>query len=692
MIGASSDWRRSGVLVKAGVWMSGRGSRARSAAARLLCAAAASALAASPAAGQTPPLQAPPPQDPAELDPSAPLDPMPDLGVAWPNLDAPDQTIGPTPQAPSVQSKRPERTAESTGERDYAVTIEGLGGLGNSDELLEAFRKQSALEADRKDPANAAQIDRRSRADSDLLAELLRSQGYYDAIVEPRTEQAGEMLHVILEAEPGAQYRFASVALPGLEAAGAEAAKLRDSFAVGAGDPVVAQEVIAGELALRTSLGELGFANATFGEEVVEINHQTHLATLTLPVQPGPVARFGTIRVAGRPPFSARHLATIARFKPGDPFKRSEVDDLRRALINTGLVSTVEVRVVPVDGGRTADLAVRLEPAPSHTIAGELGYGTGEGAHLEASWTDRNFFNPEGAFTLRGIVGTNEQLAGVQFRRSNFLQRDQVLNLQASAAHRKFTAYEARTVQLAGNIERQSNFIWQKTWTWTAGAELLATDERGVFDVAGIKDTRTFLIAALPASLGYDGSDSLLDPTRGFRLSGRISPEISARGGHFTYARAQFDASAYHPLSDRVVAAGRVRLGTIVGAGAFDLAPSRRFYSGGGGSVRGYGYQQLGPKDMDGDPVGGRGLAEFALEARIRLKQFGGNFGVVPFIDGGSLSTETLPDFRNWRFAAGLGARYYSSFGPIRVDLGVPLNRQKGDGPIAVTVSLGQAF
>jgi translocation and assembly module TamA len=108
--------------------------------------------------------------------------------------------------------------------------------------------------------------------------------------------------------------------------------------------------------------------------------------------------------------------------------------------------------------------------------------------------------------------------------------------------------------------------------------------------------------------------------------------------------------------------------------------------------VRGYGYQQLGPKDADGDPIGGRGLAEFAIESRIRLKQFGGNFGVVPFFDAGSLSTEALPDLKNWRLAAGVGVRYYSSFGPIRIDLGIPLNRQKGDGPFAVAVSLGQAF
>jgi len=617
---------------------------------------------------------------------------MPDLGVAWPDLNVPDTTAQ-SQAAPSPgQAAEGVTLDEGIGEIRYTVAVEGLSEVGPFADLLAAFHKQSALEADRKKPANAAQIGRRSSADADLLTELLRSQGYYDAVVEPRTEQSGNLLRVVLAADPGEQYKFASVELPGLDAAGEDASKLRSAFAVHAGDPVIAQDVIAAGVALTRALGEQGFATAKVGDQDIEVNHATRLATLSLPVDPGPLAHFGTIQVTGRPPFSAHHVQIIARFRPGDPFKRSKVEDLRRALIATSLVANADIQTVPVDGGRTVDLAVKLEPAPSHTVAGELGYGTGQGARIEASWTDRNFFNPEGALTLRGVAGTMEQLAAIQFRRSNFLRRDQVLNLQASAGHQKFDAYEARTIRLAGNIERQSNFIWQKKWTWTYGAELLATDERGVFSPADGKSTRTFLIAALPLSLGYDGSDSLLDPTRGFRLSGRLSPEISAHGGQFTYARTQIDASAYHPISDRVVAAGRIRLGTIIGAGLFDIAPSRRFYAGGGGSVRGYGYQRLGPLDVDGDPIGGRGLAEFAIEARIRLKQFGGNFGVVPFFDGGSLTTEAMPDFKDWRFAAGLGVRYYSLFGPIRIDVGVPFNRQPGDGPIAVTVSLGQAF
>ena len=488
-------------------------------ASRLLCAAGCCALAAAPALGQTAP--PPPPSEPGELDPNAPLAPMPDLGVEWPDLNATEPTPNPEPAA---SAEKPQ-TTEAAGTVRYTVQVEGLSSIGNAEELIAAFRKQSTLEAERKDAANAAQIGRRASADSDLLSQLLRSQGYYDAVVEPRTERSGDALRVILAAEPGAQYRFASVELPGLGAAGPEAAKLRETFAVKAGDPVIAKDVIDAGVALTTALGEQGYAEAKVGEQDVEINHQTRLATLSLPVTPGPVAKFGVIRVSGRPPFSARHLATIARFRPGDQFQRSKIDDLRRALIATTLVANADIKVVPVQGGRVVDLDVQLEPAPSHTIAGEIGYGTGQGALIEATWTDRNFFNPEGALTLRGILGSKEQLAGVQFRRSNFLQRDQTLDLQFTGSHQKFDAYEAKTILLAGHIERLSNFIWQKTWTWSYGAQLLATDERGVFSPAGVKDTRTFFIAALPLTLGYDGSDNLLDPTRGFRLRGWISPD-----------------------------------------------------------------------------------------------------------------------------------------------------------------------
>ena len=626
--------------------------------------------------------------DPAELDPNAPMDAMPDIGVAWPDMARPDAAV-PNPPAATPSAAAATSFEDGATARRYRVSLSGIDAVEDRPALQKAFAAQSALAEKRKDSANAAQIDRRARADADLLEELLRAQGYYDANAEPRIEVAADAIEVVIEAVPGPRYKFAGVELPGLDAAGSgEVAQLRDAFAVRPGDPVVAEKVIAAGIALKLALGEQGFATADIGEQDIVIDHQAQEARLVLPITPGPVARFGAIRVTGSPPFSARHVGVIARFKAGDRFKKSELDDLRRALVQTGLVASAEVKPVPVDGGNTIDLAVHLEPAPFHTIAGEIGYGTGEGIRAEASWQHRNFFNPEGALTVRGVVGTQEQTLDLSLRRSNWRLRDQVALLEVSASHVRRSAFSAKTFQLSAGIERQSNFIWQKKWTWSLGGELIASDERDTIVSTGANRRRTFFIGAIPASLKYDGSDSLLDPTRGFRLGGRISPELSFQSGTFGYTRAQIDASAYHQLAGRIVAAGRIRLGTIFGASRDAIAPSRRFYAGGGGSVRGYGYQELGPRAANGDPIGGRSLAEFALETRIRF----GNFGVVPFFDGGTLSTASTPDIKHWQFGTGIGARYYSSFGPIRIDLGTPLNRRRGDSRIAVTVSLGQAF
>jgi translocation and assembly module TamA len=623
----------------------------------------------------------------APLDPSAPLDPMPDIGVDWPDMeagadtgiaDAPDTTI-----------------ADAAAERAYAYRIEGLSGIEDQG-VVQEFDQLSNLRESQDDPANAAQLDRRAREDADLLAELLRAHGHYDALVRTRVEAAeapGGKVQVVLEAEPGPLYRFAEVNLPGIDAAGEEAAALREVFGVKENEPVDAGAVTAGEAALRLELGRRGFAFADVGQLDVAVDHETRTATLTLPVQPNGSRQFGQIIVEGTRLFSARHIGTIARFSPGDRFEQPLVDDLRRALIQTGLVSTVAIRPVANPETKAVDLAVTLEPAPMRTIAGEAGYGTGQGIRLEASWQHRNLLPPEGAVTFRGIVGTREQLVGATLRRNNFRRRDQVLTAQVVASHVNRDAFDARTFQLGAGIERQSNIFWQKKWTWSVGAELIASDEKDVDTDSGTTRRRTFFIGALPASLSYDGSNDLLDPTSGFRLSGRLSPEASFQNGTFGYARAQVDGSFYQPVSPTVTIAGRARLGTIFGAERDRIAPSRRFYAGGGGSVRGFGFQRLGPRDpVFDDPIGGRSLAEFAIEARVRLNLFGGNFGIVPFLDAGNIYTSPLPQIDKLRFGAGLGVRYHTNFGPIRVDVGTPLSRRDGDDRVAVYVSLGQAF
>lgn len=624
-----------------------------------------------------PAVPAPVAPDTSGLDAQSPLAPMPDLGVDWPDLSA----APPEPADPTAP-------AEIAGESRYTYRLDGIDAVA-SPLLHQRFLQLSTLNANHGQPANAAQLDRRAREDSTLLTGLLRAEGYYDARVTNRIEPVQGQALVVLEVEPGALYRFGGVTIDGLAAAGAKADSLRDAFGVKIGDPVNADAIAAGEARLHTRIGDQGFPFATVGEPQIVVDHAAHSATLVMAVSPGAPLLFGKVTTPPNKIFDADHIQDIARFTPGQPFDASALIDLRRALIQTGLVSTVDIKRVRGSAPETVDIAVTMEPAPVHTIAGELGYGTGEGARAELSWTHRNLFPPEGALTLRGVLGTEEQVASVIFRRNNFNGRDRVLTFQANASNLVRTAYRAKTFALSGTLERQTNIFFQKKWTWSLGAELVASDERDVIVSTGAPRRRTYFIGALPTTLTYDGSDDLLNPTRGFRLGTRVSPELSLEGAAFGYARVQFDGSAYQSVHKSVVLAGRVRLGTIVGAPRDAIAPSRRFYAGGGASVRGYGYQDIGPRDPNNAPIGGRSLTEFSVEARVRTF---GNFGVVPFLDGGNIYTSPLPKFSEFRFGTGMGVRYYSSFGPIRIDVGTPINPQPGDPRVAVYVSLGQAF
>lgn len=633
-------------------------------------------LRAQDATAQTPPVQA----QPGALDPSDPLAPLPDIGVAWPDLDdRSDELIDGQPA--------PETAATGPAERRYSVRIDGIDEV-KSGLLRSRFDELSVLKQNDGDPANGAQIDRRARDDAELLEQLLRAEGYYDARVRPEVEPQGDRLLVTMRVRLGEIYQLTEVDLAGVSRAGDRTDELTTAFGVDEQDPANADNIVAGEAALRAEVGRQGFPFAKIGEPELVVDHENRTARLNISVDPGTQRRYGTIRMANDDVFDGDHVMDIARFETGELYNSDDVTDLGRALIATGLVSSADVKPVPGATDETVDIAVDLDPAPPRTTAGELGYGTGEGFRAEASWTHRNFFKPEGAITVRGVAGTEEQLASLSFRRNNFKMRDRVLTAQISAANINRNAFDAKTLSLSGGLELQSNLIFQKPWTWSIGAELLASDERDTIVTTGEERRRTFFIAALPGSLYYDGTDDLLDPTRGFRLGGRLSPEVSLQGGVGGYARMQIDGSFYLPFNEKIVLAARTRLGTIAGASRDDIAPSRRFYAGGGGSVRGYSYQAIGPRDADNNPIGGKSLAEFSLEARVRF----GNFGVVPFVDAGNISQGSLPGFDNLRIGAGVGARYYSNFGPIRIDVGTPINPAPGDPRIAVYVSLGQAF
>ncbi len=663
----------------------------------------------------------------AGLDAAADGAPLPEGEAALAELAIPDpQPLPPDPELEALASiDAPVLAAapELAETRVNATLVLALPAdpeaFPEKDEFVGRFRELSTLRELDDGVEAAPQVAARARADAELLGDILRTYGYYDGEVvrqlsggrrageanesagEEAAEAASREPSVRFDILPGPRYRFGRIDLGELPALPEpDASRLIEVFGIKTGDPLYTDRIIERELELRVALGESGYPFAKVEEPQLLIDHARVEGDLTLATRPGGKYVFGEV-VSNDPRFlSGRHLARIARFDAGDTFQQSLETDLRRAIIATGLVSSVTVTPretrAPTAGqpGEVA-LDVAMERAPLRTIAGAIGYGTEDGFKLEGRWEHRNMFPPEGTLRLRGILGTREMLGSVGVRRNNFLGRDQVLTVDLFASDITTQAVDSRGGGVRATFEKVSNILFQKPVSWQIGGEVIYTDERNrnIRTAPGFEVPRqAYLIGGLFGSVTLDESDDLLDPSEGWRATLFLAPEVSRQGGAQSfYLRAQGDASYYQSLGDLVLA-GRVRAATIQGAGIDDIAPSRRLYGGGGASVRGYGFQGVGPRDTLGNPTGGASLVEFSAEARIPTPLFAGAIEVVPFVDAGSVSRGSSPTFGDIRWGAGIGIRYKTTFGPIRVDVAAPLNKTEFDSPVVVYVSLGQAF
>ncbi len=648
---------------------------------------------------------------PGELDPSSPLAELPEVDIPWPEQQ----------ELPVLAPLEPEEDIQFADFEDVFPRVELGDEERISDELVLVFPRERALFPyhdeflDRfeslstieelEDDDNAARLAAQARADEDLLNRMLRVYGYYDALVfrsvggiEPGAEVAPGQPTVRFDIVPGSQYRFGAIDLGNLAASGVDFAMLRDSFEIRTGDPLLSDKIVEERYDLDETIGESGYPFARIEEPELLVDHARQEGDLTMLVTPGGKYRFGTV-TSNMPEFlSGEHLADIARFDAGDIYQRSLELDLRRAILATGLVNSVTLTPVetaaPANGEPgTVDIAAEITPAKLRTIAGRIGYGSGEGFKVEGMWEHRNLFPPEGMLRVRGILGTAEQLAGVTFRKNNFGGRDKILTIDAFASTIDYGPYDARTVSLVGNYERVSTILFQKPFSWSVGLELVATGEREVDADGNLGPRQTFFVGALPLFAQLDTSNDLLDPRRGFRVSARLSPEVSRTNKMESfYLRGEVQGSYYLPVSDNIVVASRARFASIPGAPVSAIAPSRRLYAGGGGSVRGYDYKGIGPQNSLGDPTGGRSLTELSVEARIRTGLLGGALGIVPFVDAGTVGADPTPGFDEIKIGAGIGARYHTSFGPLRIDVGVPLNPGPNDPKFGVYVGLGQSF
>ncbi|MET0295602.1 MAG: outer membrane protein assembly factor, partial [Phenylobacterium sp.] len=277
--------------------------------------------------------------------------------------------------------------------------------------------------------------------------------------------------------------------------------------------------------------------------------------------------------------------------------------------------------------------------------------------------------------------------AGANLSLPHWRRAQQTLRLGGAVYQVKTDAYDETGAGLSADVTRR----YGTTSYLTVGTTLdfSRTDElrRGTLSPLG----RDLIIGTLLGVLNLDRSDDPLDPKRGWRVEARAEPTLITGEDTLPYLKLQAQGTVYVPFGEaaRTVLAGRLRAGTMVGGTIPEVPASRRFYAGGGGSVRGYAYQAVGPRLEDNTPQGGVSLVEGSVELRHRLR---GPWGFVAFVDAGAVGTDPFPAGKDFSAGAGVGLRYDLGFGPIRVDVAVPLDKRQSDESFQIYLSLGQSF
>lgn len=542
-----------------------------------------------------------------------------------------------------------------------------------------------------KGAQSVAFLRRRGRGDVATAGKILRSYGYYEAefdfkVIEPPQTGAKTPAPIArLTVTPGRQFTLAEHRLS-LTGTGAEPPPALDPAALGSpvGGAAVAAGILGAENAALAKLKREGRPYASFSGRDAVADMAAAEIEIDSTIAAGGAYGFGPVRFSGAPNVEDAYLLTYLPWTEGETFSTDKLAAYQKELAQTGLFAGVSVQPpeTPPEGA-AAPVEVTLEEAPFRSAGIGLRYSTDEGPQVRATFEHRNLFGANEQLRVEGEAGLDEQVIGFGYLEPQYLRPGQDLTVGLELRRINDDKFDELGVTATLGLQRELSELW------TVGAG-------GLVEFSQIDDEGTeseAILFGLPFFAQYDSSDDDLDPTRGARLRLEATPFAGQFDDSFAgFLVLEARGALYQDLlgDKRFVLAERGRLGTILADSLGDVPPTRRFYSGGGGSVRGFAQDLIGPLDAANDPVGGRSVAELGVELRARIY---GDIGGVIFADAGVVSENTTLDFsQDVLVAAGLGLRYYSPVGPIRIDVGFPLNGRGVDDSFQVYFSIGQAF
>ncbi|MEZ5856841.1 MAG: autotransporter assembly complex family protein [Hyphomicrobiaceae bacterium] len=598
----------------------------------------------------------------------------------------------------------------STGQAELGLsyTVE-MTVAGGGDGLRASLLDASGLAGGASKPiGDMGVLIARARGDEKVLRAALYEEGYYAGkvrifvagvdtlaratVARPETPDtpaaaATGPVPVRIEIEPGALFRFGRISVT---AKGSATPPLVDPRALGLIEGEVARSgVVVG--AIKRLLEEWRIAGhplAQIARKAVVADHSRHALDVDVEIDPGPAATYGWVNVTGATDLSGDLVARYSGLVPGRGYNAR---DLRKATEKLRKLEAIEsvtvVRGDELDANGGIPLTLNVTERKARFFGASAALSTLDGGELQAYWGHRNLFGGSEKLRVEGGVSQigDGGLPALQYAAKAALTKPAAfdvntdLQTEIGVVKERPESYESRAVTAKlGAVHRFSET--RSGSLFIAG--LVAREE----DAFG---RRTDVALSLPAEMIDDRRDNKLDPTAGWRSQVVVAPTYDLNEGT-AFLTARAGVSSYLDLTDngRAVLAGRIAAGGIFGANAADILPSQRLYAGGGGSVRGYAYRSIAPALGDA-VIGGSALLEASAEFRWRVTP---TIGLVPFLDAGVVTDGAWSSLSQVKLGAGLGLRYYTGLGPIRIDVAVPLDDDPSFSALAFYVGLGQAF
>lgn len=548
------------------------------------------------------------------------------------------------------------------------------------------------LGTSKRAPQSRFEARRRAEEAAEDATVVLRSEGYYASTVTPDISE-GDKPRPVLKIDPGPRFLIAAPKVDfnaPMPTAGAQSDAVQ-SMGLKAGEPGRAADVVAAEGRIVAALQKDGYADAKPAPREVVVDHADTSVRPTFRIDAKGLVKLDGLKVQTEGRTNPRWVAGLAPWKSGEVYAPDKVAELERRLLDTGVYNSVTVALAPQsDEQGLRPVIVSLADRPKASISLGGSYSTREGFGVNGRYSMYNRLGRADTITVAAQYASILKRVDIDVSLPHWRKPQRTLRLGATAYQDDTDAFRERDIGVHADLERR--FGKTSFFTYGLSADFSDADEKTLVGTQIVGVRRQLAILTGLARLSLDRSDDALDPKRGWRFDGRVEPTLGTGDDTLAYAKVQAQVTAYLPLTrtGSTVLAGRLKLGSILsGLATVDVPASRRFFAGGGGSIRGYAYQGVGPRFPDGTPIGGQSLIEASVEARQKL---GTRLGLVAFLDAGTVSAQKYPDFRTASVGAGVGVRYDLGFGPLRADIGVPLTKRKGDAPFQVYISIGQSF